>query len=145
VGQPLNEVVPPALTVEIVEMAEEHIPCMQAIERESFPVIWPCDSFERELNHNRVARYLVALVEGSVVGYIGSWIILDEVHITTMAVSPSVRNRGVGRRLMARLMRGSHRPRSPLGPCSRCARATNLPCVCISLRFQAGRRAPPVL
>ncbi|MFQ5880818.1 MAG: ribosomal protein S18-alanine N-acetyltransferase [Dehalococcoidia bacterium] len=37
------------------------IPQVMEIERESFPAIWPQTAFKRELQQNRLARYLVAV------------------------------------------------------------------------------------
>lgn len=85
-------------------MAESHIPALQAIENVSFPTSWPSDSFERELFDNKTARYLVAIEDDVIVGYIGAWVIMDEVHITTMAVDPRLRSGGRGRKLMAALL-----------------------------------------
>lgn len=93
--------------VEVVKFAREHIKAMEAIEKQSFPESWPADSFERELTDNPVSRYLVALVDGEVAGYIGSWVVLDEVHISTIAVDPSRRNLGLGRRLLASLLQSA--------------------------------------
>ena len=41
-------------------MEPRDIPQVVEIEREAFPTIWPPTSFRRELNNNRLARYLVA-------------------------------------------------------------------------------------
>jgi len=90
--------------IRFVPMTAEHIPFMQAIEADSFPTAWPGDSFQRELTDNKVAHYLVALEDEEVAGYVGAWIILDEVHITIIAVDPKRRARGLGRRILARLL-----------------------------------------
>lgn len=41
---------------------------------------------------------------GRVVGYAGLWIILDEGHVTTIAVQPDLRGRGLGELLLVRLV-----------------------------------------
>jgi len=84
-------------------MAAEHIPAMEAIEDASFPTSWSRGSFSRELG-SAVARYWVGVADGVVVGFAGAWVVLDEVHVTTVAVDPKVRGQRVGRRLMARLL-----------------------------------------
>ena len=48
---------------------------------------WSKDAFYSEIN-NKVAKYYTAsLDDGQVVGYIGTWHIVDEAHITTIATS----------------------------------------------------------
>jgi ribosomal-protein-alanine N-acetyltransferase len=46
------------------------IPQVMEVEQQSFPTMWPPTAFKRELEHNRLARYLVAVErpEDSVVG-----------------------------------------------------------------------------
>src|SRR6185503_12809074 len=53
-----------------------------------------------ELETNRLASYLVARVDGEIVGYGGMWLMVDEAHITTFAVHPAWRRQRVGERLL---------------------------------------------
>ena len=73
------------------------------IERHSFPSAWSRGSYERELR-NRTSCYLTARHEGRLVGYIGMWVIVDEAHITTLAVHPRYRRRGLGAYLLSLLI-----------------------------------------
>ncbi len=66
------------------------------IEKQSFASPWSRESFYRELRENRLARYLVIEINGGVVGYGGMWIIVDEAHITNIAISPDYRRRDLG-------------------------------------------------
>ena len=50
------------------------------------------------------ARYLVAETDGQVVGYAGAWVILDESHITNIAVKETYRGRGIGKLLTRALL-----------------------------------------
>jgi len=85
-------------------MRESDIPQVREIERKSFSELWPDDSFEREVAENRVALYLCARRGDRVLGYAGTWVILDESHITTFAVDPDHRVRRLGQRLIWHLM-----------------------------------------
>ena len=60
--------------------------------------------FSRELVENRLARYVVAELDGRVVGYGGLWMILDEGHVTNIAVDPDFRGRKLGEKLLRTLM-----------------------------------------
>lgn len=55
---------------------------------------WSRESFVQELS-NDIATYLVAIdeKENKLMGYGGSWIILDEMHITTLGVHPKQRRK----------------------------------------------------
>ncbi len=85
------------------EMRPEDAAAVEAIERASFAVPWSRRAFWEEAQNERTV-YLVALLQGEIVGYAGAWILLDEAQITNVAVAPEKRGQGVGRRLMAEMM-----------------------------------------
>jgi len=83
------------------------------IEVASFPSPWPRSVLAKELRARRTpARYFVALLDGTVVGYIGTWCFLNEAHIMTVAVHPDRRRRGIGLRLVLTALRDAHGLRS---------------------------------
>jgi len=94
----------PPLRIDIAAMRVEDIPAVHAVERASFPVPWPAYAFRQELETNRLARYLVARVDGEVVAYGGIWMMVDEAHVTTFAVLPAHRRGGIGSRLLLALL-----------------------------------------
>ena len=69
-----------------------------AVEAATFPTPWSRDAFASEMK-NVAARYLVAERDGKIIGYAGAWIILDESHITNIALLKDERGQGIGRRL----------------------------------------------
>nr|MBR4281300.1 ribosomal protein S18-alanine N-acetyltransferase [Clostridia bacterium] len=74
-----------------------------AVEAATFPTPWSRDAFASEMN-NVAARYLIAEKNGGVIGFAGAWIILDESHITNIAVLKEERGQGIGRMLTEGLM-----------------------------------------
>jgi [ribosomal protein S18]-alanine N-acetyltransferase len=77
---------------------------VHAIERASFFPPWPDDAYRNELTTNKLATYLVARMDGLVVGFGGIWIMVDEAHVTTFAVDPAWRRRSIGERLLVGLL-----------------------------------------
>lgn len=87
----------------IRRMTAADVDAVAAIEAATFPTPWSRDAFESEMR-NAAARYLVAEMDGRVIGFAGAWIILDESHITNIAVLKEHRGQGIGRLLTAGLM-----------------------------------------
>ena len=75
-----------------------------AIEVDTFQKPWRREDFVREMTENVCARYLVAVSGEEIVGFAGAWIVLDEAHITNIAVRKEYRGRGIGRALTAGVM-----------------------------------------
>ena len=90
--------------LQIRPMAEEDLPFVQLIEGASFTTPWPPHAYRQELESNRLAHYLVALIGERVVGYGGIWLMVDEAHITTFAVHPAYRRRRIGERMLIALL-----------------------------------------
>lgn len=74
------------------------------VEKLSFSIPWSRDSFEKEIVDNNLAIYLVARVNEKAVGYIGMWKVLNEGHITNVAVHPEFRHQGIGDQLVSELL-----------------------------------------
>lgn len=90
--------------LEICSMSLKDISEVIVVEKLSFSIPWSEASFIEEIKNNRFARYIVAKADGRVVGYAGMWIIIDEGHITNIAVHPEYRRMGIGSALMSRLI-----------------------------------------
>ena len=74
------------------------------IETASFPAPWTTSAYRTELTENPLARYVAARVAGRLVGFAGIWLMVDEAHVSTIAVDPSWRTSGIGTRLMLALL-----------------------------------------
>jgi ribosomal-protein-alanine N-acetyltransferase len=90
----------PPLKLLIEAMRLEDLDEVQAIEQASFSTPWPSNAYRSELMTNRLASYLVARIDGRIVGYGGMWLMVDEAHITTFAVHPGWRRQRIGERLL---------------------------------------------
>lgn len=87
-------------------MQEKDIPQVIEIEKQSFPSPWSAYAFRCELADNEFAYYLVVTTEENqdlVIGYGGMWLIIDEAHITNIAIAPEYRGQNLGELLMGGL------------------------------------------
>lgn len=89
------------LTVKIKPMQKEDVDAVIEIERMAYGEHhWSKDSFFAELT-NDLAKYFSAFNENDeLIGYCGTWQILEEAHITNIAVNPQYRRQSVGEALL---------------------------------------------
>ena len=93
------------MKVFIRKMTEADVPAVSRIDQMSFSLPWPEHSFHYEVSENRVARCLVAETEDKrIAAMIVSWIIVDEMHIATIATHPDFRRQGIGRQLLTQAL-----------------------------------------
>lgn len=88
----------------IRRMREKDLDRIMKVEKGAFTTPWSRESFLLEITKNQLARYLIAEVDGLVVGYGGIWLILDEGHITNIAVDKEYRRLGIGKRILEELI-----------------------------------------
>lgn len=84
----------------VVPMSAEHIDGVWEVEKLAFSTPWSKEAFTKEVTENNFAFYLVVLDGEKVVAYVGSWIIIDECHITNVAVHPDFRKQGIAHQLL---------------------------------------------
>ena len=92
----------PALLIRPMRVAD--LTTVQLIERSSFSTPWPAQAYRQEIETNRLAQYLVALMGDTIVAYGGIWLMVDEAHVTTFAVHPRYRRRRIGEQLILALL-----------------------------------------
>jgi [ribosomal protein S18]-alanine N-acetyltransferase len=115
-------------------MQRRDIPTVSRIEQEVFSLPWSTSAFRYELEHNEASYYVVlrylpwmtpegdasllgsmrralrrSTHDPSLVGYGGCWIMVDEAHISTLAVRAIWRGRGLGELLMVALIEEAYR------------------------------------
>jgi ribosomal-protein-alanine N-acetyltransferase len=103
-GESVGRAPDPARGVVIRDMYLSDLDAVMGIERHSFPTPWSRAAFQSELMENTVATYLVLEFHDRVVAYGGMWVILDEAHITNVAVHPDMRGYHFGEAMMRGLM-----------------------------------------
>ena len=80
-------------------MCEEDIIAVVEIEEESFSLPWSYKSFEESLQL-QYSSFFVAVIDGIVAGYIGTYLIGGDIDITNIAVKKSFRRQGIADKLI---------------------------------------------
>ena len=88
----------------IMPLQLDHIDGVLQVDSLSFSIPWSRTSFEKEAVQNDLARYVVAVDRGKVVGYAGVWIIAGEGQITNIAVHPDFRGKGTACKMLEALI-----------------------------------------
>ena len=91
----------------IEPMRRRHLRAVLSIEGQVYPRPWTLAVFHAELDRVRTGEryYVVAKLDGEIVGYGGLLLMAGEAHVTNLAVDPAWHRRGVGRSLLAALAR----------------------------------------
>jgi ribosomal-protein-alanine N-acetyltransferase len=85
--------------------ADADIDAIVALENEAFSSPWPRDTLVWELTNSDVTRvYLLRDAEDRAIAFCIAWIIFDELHINTLAVSASHRRQGLATFLLREVM-----------------------------------------
>lgn len=92
-----------ATEVVVRHMTFEDIPGVIDIEVLCFPIPWTHHAFRMEMR-NKLAVYQVAVIDKKIVAYGGMWLIMEEAHITNIAVHPQYQSRGIGKKIVEALV-----------------------------------------
>ena len=90
--------------IQIRQMTLEDVDGVYHVETEAFNNPWTREAFVNEMKNNHFATYFVAEDDGYIVGYCGMWLIIDEAHITNIAVLPNYRGYKIGETLLRKAM-----------------------------------------
>jgi len=85
-------------------LRDADITSILTIEKKVNTAPWSDRSFRNELDHAH-GIFLVSKADGKVLAYGGIWLVIDEAHVTTVAVSEEHRRQGIGQALMVELMK----------------------------------------
>ena len=91
---------PDEIDITIGPMRRRHLRGVLKIEQQVYPRPWSIGLFMSELGYRGSRVYVVARVGPTVVGYGGLMLVLDDGHITTLAVDPAWHRHKIGTRLL---------------------------------------------
>lgn len=84
-------------------MTKDDVDSVYIVEENCFVDPWSKESIRKELKNN-LARYLVAQLDDKIVGYVGVWFVVDEGHITNVAVHSDYRGKKIGDKLVKEMV-----------------------------------------
>ena len=90
--------------VDLARMRRRHLKRVMAIESTVYPRPWSLTLFLSEIAQRNTRTYLVARLQGYVIGYAGMMFTGREAHVTNIAVDPDYHSRRVGTRLLLALV-----------------------------------------
>ena len=99
----------PGLDVKLAPMRRRHLRAVLRIEAQVYPRPWSLALFMSELGLRTTRTYLIARVDGTVVGYAGLMLTGDDAHVTTIAVDPAWHRNKIATRLLLHLAREADR------------------------------------
>ena len=92
-------------SIYITRMTKDDIDDVVAIEAEAYGEHhWSKSSFYEELNNNLAKYYIAKTSTGETVAYAGTWHIIDEGHITTIAVRKDYMRKHIGEAIIVKIL-----------------------------------------
>lgn len=92
----------------IASMTANDIRSVMRIETLSFATSWPPSALASELSDNKLAHYFVGRIDDAladeIIVYGGIWVILEDSHVTTIAVHPDQRGQRYGEEMLVHLL-----------------------------------------
>ncbi len=77
------------------------------LDKACFSMAWSEESFRDEAENN-LASYILAEKDGHIIGYIGYWKVVDEGHITNIAVLPEYRRKKIASSLLEKTIKSAY-------------------------------------
>ncbi len=88
----------------ILPMRKKDIEGVLAIEKRVHPKPWSYNVFLSEISNSKERSYSVLRLDGEIVGYSGVMYILEDAHVTNIAVSPELQGKNYGSALLYALI-----------------------------------------
>ncbi len=90
--------------VQVRTMRAEDVDAVVEIETEAFSSPWRRETFAELIGRSTLEMLVMEHSEEGIVGYAVLWCILDQGELANLAIVPRMRSKGLGNRLMARVI-----------------------------------------
>ena len=87
----------------ICDVAAAHIPQIERLEQQCFSLPWTAEQLQRQMKDAQHEFIAAVSQNGTVLGYVGMMVVLDEGYISNVAVSPDYRRQGIADALITEL------------------------------------------
>ena len=96
------------MDIKIIQLGIMHLEDCIDLDQKSLNGIWTRSQWERELTApKRICLGIIELETKKVLGLCSTWLVIDELHITFIAVHPLHRRKGLGKLLLSDLINRS--------------------------------------
>ena len=91
-----------------IQLGVMHLNACIDLDQKSFNGLWSKSQWERELTDpKRICLGIIELETKKLLGFCSSWLLIDELHITSIAVHPIHQRKGLGKFLLSDLIKRS--------------------------------------
>jgi ribosomal-protein-alanine N-acetyltransferase len=96
------------MNLKIIQLGLVHLNKCVDLDQESLNGLWSISQWEIELNDSkRISLGIIELESTKLLGICSAWLVIDELHITFIAVHPMHQRKGLGRLLLSDLIKRS--------------------------------------
>tara|TARA_Y100001968_G_C19327646_1_gene702592 strand:- start:136 stop:591 length:456 start_codon:yes stop_codon:yes gene_type:complete len=96
------------MNLNIIQLGIMHLNDCIELDKKSLKGLWTKSQWEKELNDpKRICIGIIDLDTEKLLGLCTSWLVIDELHITSIAVYPTHQRKGLGRFLIVDLLKRS--------------------------------------
>ena len=97
------------MSLRIIKLGIIHLNACIELDKKSLNGLWTKSQWERELTDSkRICIGVIDIETKKLLGLCSAWLILDELHITSIAVDPIHQRKGLGKFLLSDLIKRSN-------------------------------------
>ena len=96
------------MNLRIIQLGIMHLNACMYLDEKSLKGLWTKSQWEKELSDpKRICLGIVELETKKLLGLCSAWLVIDELHITSIAIHPMHQRKGLGKFLLSDLIKRS--------------------------------------
>jgi len=96
------------MNLTIIQLGITHLNACLDLDQKSLKGLWTKSQWEIELTDpKRICIGIIEIETKKLLGLCSSWLVIDELHITSVAINPSHQRKGLGKFLFTELLKRS--------------------------------------